>query len=88
MLEGYAFSVYSTKECPENQAEWKNRSSAINCTESNGYMCLPNENFTDLLEFCYLYPRILVQKGMNIDIYTLVGNLVQIKYAFCLHSSI
>eukprot|EP00105_Crassostrea_gigas_P010536 XP_011425851.1 PREDICTED: uncharacterized protein LOC105327223 [Crassostrea gigas] len=63
-LKGYQFPVYLTKKCPGNQAEWKNRSSVINCTESNGYMCLPNENFTELLEFCYIYPRILVQKDL------------------------
>lgn len=64
-LEGYDFPVFSTKKCPGNQVEWKKRSSAINCTEQNGYMCLPNENLTDLLEFCYIYPRILVQQGME-----------------------
>lgn len=26
-------------------------------------MCLPNENLTELLEFCYIYPRMLIQKG-------------------------
>lgn len=26
-------------------------------------MCLPNDNFTELLEFCYIYPRILIQEG-------------------------
>lgn len=64
-LEGYDYPVFSTKECPGNQAEWKSRSFAINCTENNGYMCLPNENLTELLEFCYIYPRIYVQKGME-----------------------
>ncbi|XP_052703932.1 uncharacterized protein LOC128180109 [Crassostrea angulata] len=63
-LKGYEFPVYSTKKCPGNQAEWINRSSAINCTEKNGYMCTPNENFTDLLEFCYIYPRILVKEDL------------------------
>lgn len=64
-LEGYDFPVFSTKECPGNQAEWEKMASAINCTDNNGYMCLPNENLTDLLEFCYIYPRILVQKGIE-----------------------
>lgn len=62
-LEGYEFPVFSTKSCPRNQAEWNKRSSAINCTKSNGYTCLPDENFTELLEFCYVYPRILITKG-------------------------
>lgn len=62
-LEGYEFPVYSTDFCPKNGTEWKSRSSAINCTENNGYMCLPNENRTELLEFCYIYPQITVEKG-------------------------
>lgn len=26
-------------------------------------MCLPNENITELLEFCYIYPFILIQES-------------------------
>lgn len=26
-------------------------------------MCLPNENITELLEFCYIYPSTLIQEG-------------------------
>lgn len=55
--------MYSTEFCPRNQVEWNLRSSAINCTNTNGYMCIPNENLTELLEFCYIYHRILIQKG-------------------------
>lgn len=62
-LEGYEFPVYSTEFCPRNGTESKSRSSAINCTESNGYMCIPNENLTELLEFCYIYPQIPIEKG-------------------------
>lgn len=63
-LEGYEFPVYSTDICPRNQIEWNKRSSAINCTETNGYMCLPNENLTELTEFCYMYPRILIENDL------------------------
>lgn len=63
-LDGYDFPVYSTKSCPRNQTEWNQRSSSINCTEKNGYLCLPNENFTELLEFCYQYPFILIQEDV------------------------
>lgn len=63
-LDGYKFPVYSTKQCPRNQTEWNERSSAINCTEGNGYVCLPNENITELLEFCYIYPFILIEEGI------------------------
>uniref|UniRef100_A0A8W8ML17 Novel STAND NTPase 3 domain-containing protein n=1 Tax=Magallana gigas TaxID=29159 RepID=A0A8W8ML17_MAGGI len=63
-LDGYDFPVYSTKFCPRNQTEWNNRSSAINCTDDNGYMCLPNDDFTELLEFCYKSPFVLIQEGI------------------------
>uniref|UniRef100_K1QNF7 Uncharacterized protein n=1 Tax=Magallana gigas TaxID=29159 RepID=K1QNF7_MAGGI len=62
-LDGYEFPVYSTEFCPRNQTEWKERSSAISCNESNGYLCLPNENITALLEFCYIHPFIWIQEG-------------------------
>lgn len=64
-LDGYDFPVYTTEFCPKNQTEWNERSSAINCTESNGYMCLPNESITKLLEFCYTYPSILLEEGKH-----------------------
>lgn len=64
-LDGYEFPVYSTPFCPRNTTEWSERSSYLNCTESNGYTCLPNENFTELLEFCYRYPFILIEEGNN-----------------------
>lgn len=63
-LDGYKFPVYSTKHCPRNKTEWNQRSSAINCTKDNGYVCLPNENITELLEFCYTYTFILIQEGI------------------------
>nr|XP_034309854.1 ankyrin repeat and protein kinase domain-containing protein 1 isoform X2 [Crassostrea gigas] len=63
-LDGYEFPVYTTKFCPKNQTEWNERSSAISCNESNGYLCLPNENITELLEFCYIHPFIWIQEGL------------------------
>lgn len=71
-LEGYQFPVYTTNFCPTNKREWDERSSALNCSKDNGYMCIPNENFTELLEFCYVSPQILIEKGkycLTIDIF-------------------
>uniref|UniRef100_A0A8W8IGH6 Novel STAND NTPase 3 domain-containing protein n=1 Tax=Magallana gigas TaxID=29159 RepID=A0A8W8IGH6_MAGGI len=62
-LDGYRFPVYSTELCPRNQTEWNERSSAINCTEDNGYLCFPNEKFTQLLEFCHRARFIWIQEG-------------------------
>lgn len=62
-LNGYAFPVYTTDMCPRDKTEWDKRSSAINCTKNNGYICIPNENRTALLEFCYIYPTTWINKG-------------------------
>lgn len=62
-LSGYSFPVYSTRICPKNEAEWNKRSSALNCSELNGYMCLPNQQLTELLEFCYRERLIWIQDG-------------------------
>lgn len=64
-LNGYEFPVYSTEVCPRNQTEWNTRSSAINCTENNGYMCIPNRELTKLLEFCYTQPFTWIQAGKH-----------------------
>lgn len=63
-LDGYKFPVYSTQSCPLNQTEWSERSSTLNCSKRNGYMCLPNQNFTELLEFCYTERLIRIQEGV------------------------
>lgn len=52
-IDGYKFPVYTTPSCPQNKTEWLERSSVLNCTDRNGYMCLPNEMLTELVEFCY-----------------------------------
>lgn len=62
-LEGYKFPVYTTEFCPRNQSEWNERSSSINCNDSNGYMCMPNENITQLIEFCFPAPFTWIEEG-------------------------
>lgn len=57
------FPVNRTKSCPSNQTDWDKRSSDMNCNKTNIYMCVPNEIFTELMEFCYKHPRMLVPKG-------------------------
>lgn len=71
-LKGYNFPVYSTERCPGNETEWNQRSSALNCTEKRGYMCFPNQNFTELLEFCYTQPFTHIEAGkQNWQLYKL-----------------
>lgn len=63
-LTGYEFPVYTTNMCPRDETEWSQRSSSINCTESNSYICIPNDNLTELLEFCYINPTTWIPKGV------------------------
>uniref|UniRef100_A0A8W8IMK8 Uncharacterized protein n=1 Tax=Magallana gigas TaxID=29159 RepID=A0A8W8IMK8_MAGGI len=63
-LEGYKMLLYPTKACPRNETEWNDRSTAIKCTTNRTYMCLPNKHFTQLLEFCYTYPKFLISKDI------------------------
>lgn len=69
LLNGYEFPVYTTKLCPRNKTQWNERSVALNCTESHGYVCIPNEHFTDLLEFCYFASKMLIVKGLCMFLY-------------------
>lgn len=74
-LDGYKFPVYSTEFCPRNDTEWKERAFVLNCTLDNGYTCLPNSKFTELLEFCYTQPRILIEKGACLYLYKPVSKV-------------
>lgn len=59
----YLFPVLATKSCPTNEAQWLERSSTLNCNETNGYMCIPNGEITVLFEFCYHKPRTIIPSG-------------------------
>ncbi|XP_078312503.1 uncharacterized protein LOC144619076 [Crassostrea virginica] len=63
-LEGYKFPVYTTESCPRNETEWNERSAVFYCQGKSSYACLPNENITELLEFCYPLPRIAIHQGI------------------------
>lgn len=62
-LDVYEFPVYITDSCPRNHEERIERSSVINCSEDFGYMCIPNKELTELLEFCYRHSFIWIQEG-------------------------
>nr|XP_022308640.1 uncharacterized protein LOC111114568 isoform X2 [Crassostrea virginica] len=63
-LNGYKFPVYTTEYCPKNETEWEKRSSAFNCKVNSSYACFPNDEITELLEFCYPLRLILIHKGV------------------------
>ena len=48
--------MYTTSSCPRTEFEYQVRSTRINCSETNLYMCVPNESLTSLYEFCYFEP--------------------------------
>lgn len=56
-------TLHPTSSCPKSHPEWYRRSSALNCTDSSGYMCLPNRKLTELIEFCFSLSLMGVQKG-------------------------
>ena len=57
--------LYTTTYCPKTKLDWNKRSADINCTDTTEYMCLPNVQLTELLEFCYSFSLIGIQKGEN-----------------------
>ena len=79
-LNGYKFPVHTTESCPRNETEWRRRESAFNCKANSSYACFPNDQITELLEFCYPLPLILIHKG-KIAIET-KGNHVISLYQF------
>ena len=83
-LDGYKFPVWTTKSCPKDKTEWDDRSSLFNCNYESSYACLPNENFTELLEFCYPLQNIAIEKGKYIDIKRKIMNCTKkkIHYTF------
>ncbi|XP_078310475.1 uncharacterized protein LOC144618392 [Crassostrea virginica] len=63
-LEGYKFPVFTTESCPKNETEWEARSAVFFCQGESSYACLPNENITELLEFCYPLQVISIHQGV------------------------
>nr|XP_022328771.1 uncharacterized protein LOC111127808 isoform X2 [Crassostrea virginica] len=52
-IPGFEYLVYRTEYCPRSEEEYKGRSSALGCTVNSSYACMPNEELTELWEFCY-----------------------------------
>ena len=66
---------HRVKDCPRDEYEWQKASNRLNCTSGrentkNKYHCLPAENLTTLLEFCYTRIRINVVNGNHAVICT------------------
>ena len=69
--------AHRVKDCPRDEKEWQKASIRLNCTSgvlntNNKYHCLPADNLTTLLEFCYKRTRAHVVKGTNAVAYEII----------------
>lgn len=62
-LDSYQFPVYTTKSCPGNLTEYRQRLATLEFNKDTGYMCVPNEQLTGLLEFSYSLSPLNIDKG-------------------------
>lgn len=49
----YVFDVFPVEKCPMCKEDWEMASRRLNCNSTYGYHCVPNKQFTSLIEFCY-----------------------------------
>ena len=64
-LDVSKLQVHPTKLCPKTLIESMERAKAINCSDTKKYICLPNEERTELFELCFTLSTVLVKKGKN-----------------------
>nr|XP_022291880.1 uncharacterized protein LOC111103131 isoform X2 [Crassostrea virginica] len=67
MDKTYRYPVFPVTSCPANAVDWKQAAMQRNCSLTgvrNTYMCLPNQEKTTLLEFCYDEVRPMVQEEL------------------------
>ena len=62
--------AHRVRDCPRDETEWQKASKRLNCTSdvwstNNKYHCLPADNLTTLLEFCYNRTRAQVVEGTH-----------------------
>ena len=69
-FDGYKIPVHPTESCPRNKIEWDQRSAVFNCSRDSSYACFPNNEITELIEFCYPLQIIYIPEG-SYDLYLL-----------------
>ena len=62
--------AHRVRECPRDDEEWQKAANRMNCSTDvqgtkNKYHCLPADNLTTLLEFCYNRTRTQVVTGTH-----------------------
>lgn len=68
MNNKYRYPVYSVTSCPTDATKWETAARQRNCNFDeakpiNLYLCVPNQEKTEFLEFCYDEIRPMVQPG-------------------------
>lgn len=62
----YRFKVDPVDVCPMNKTEFETAAKRMNCTGRSRYLCAPNSDLTNLIEFCAEKTRSLFPKGTYI----------------------
>lgn len=72
----YSFEVFPVNNCPMSKESWESASTRLKCNSTQGYHCVPNKQFTSLIEFCYPKgPRFPFEAGIHtfiLNIFTLI----------------
>ncbi|XP_061176059.1 serine/threonine-protein phosphatase 6 regulatory ankyrin repeat subunit A-like [Saccostrea echinata] len=71
MNSRYRYPVFPVTSCPLNTTDWNSSARRRNCSLDdvrNRYLCVPNQQKSVLLEFCYDEVRPMVQKGNCIEL--------------------
>ncbi|XP_078322457.1 uncharacterized protein LOC111103131 isoform X2 [Crassostrea virginica] len=67
MDKTYGFPVFPVTSCPATAVDWEQAAKQRNCSLTgvrDTYLCLPNQEKTTLLEFCYDKVRPMVQEEL------------------------
>lgn len=48
----YRFKVYPVDKCPMNSSEFEAAATRRNCSDFSRYLCAPDRNLSNLIEFC------------------------------------
>ncbi|XP_078322458.1 uncharacterized protein LOC111103131 isoform X3 [Crassostrea virginica] len=68
MDKTYGFPVFPVTSCPATAVDWEQAAKQRNCSLTgvrDTYLCLPNQEKTTLLEFCYDKVRPMVQEDSS-----------------------
>ncbi|XP_078322246.1 uncharacterized protein LOC144621999 isoform X3 [Crassostrea virginica] len=68
-LDVAQLTLHPTNQCPQNETERNNRATAISCTDTGNYMCIPDNDLMELFEFCFPLYSVRIGKGRCLTVY-------------------